>query len=127
MMILTTSGYHSRVDFGQFRKISMVSPRGTPRNFFFRIYAKLTKKGSSHDMRRRTSGLVAIVKNPRDPMDAEMRNLPVRISPIRGTDDRKITYSTKKKNLFRVLNSIYTGASTQTFRDLSTPPAAVVY
>jgi len=73
------------------------SCRGTPCNFFFRIYAKLTKKGSSHDMRRRTSGLVAIVKNPRDTMEAEMRNFPSTGAPIRGTDERKMTYPTKKK------------------------------
>ena len=76
-------------------------------------------------MRRETSGLVALVKNPRDTMEAQICNFPSTVAPIRGPDERKMTYTTK--NLFRVLNTIYTGASTQTFRLSSTPPAAVVY
>ena len=68
---------------------------GEPLAFFFRIHAKLTKKGSSHEMRWRTSGLVALVKNPRDTMEAEIWNFPSTGAPIRGTDDRKMTYTTK--------------------------------
>ena len=51
------------------------SCRGTPCKIFFRIYAKLTKKGSSHEMRRRTSGLVALMRNPGLQLDAKIRKL----------------------------------------------------
>ena len=56
-------------------------------------------------MRRKTTGLVALMKNPGLILEAKVRNFPSTLVAIRKTPDRKMTYITKK-NLFLVLNTV---------------------